>query len=74
MAKTKLMKSSKPSFMTGGKGHMFGKQHAGMRNSLSKAGTGKSDSSPGGKFGKGGSGHMFGKQSANPRRPGVTGK
>ena len=74
MAKSKVMKSSKPAFMSGGKNHMFGKQHAGIRKSLSAAGTGKADSSPGGKFGKGGSGHMFGKQSASPRRPGVTGK
>lgn len=74
MAKSKMMKSSKPSFMVGGKGHMFGKQHAGTRASLSQASTGKKDTSPGGKFMKGGSGHMFGKQSANPRRPGVTGK
>jgi hypothetical protein len=74
MAKSKLIKKSTPSFMQGGKGHMFGKQSAGTRKSLSQAGTGKADSSSGGKFLKGGSGHMFGKQSANPRRPGVTGK
>lgn len=74
MAKGKVMKSSAPGFVKGGGGHMFGKQSAGPRKSLSNAGTGKAQSGSGGKFGKGGSGHMFGKQSANARRPGVTGK
>jgi hypothetical protein len=74
MAKGKLMKSSKPSFMVGGKGHMFGPQHAGTGKSLSQAGTGKAAKSIGGKFMKGGSGHMFKQQHANPRKPGVTGK
>jgi hypothetical protein len=74
MAKTKLMKSSKPSFAKGGNTHMFGQQHAGLSKSLSQAGTGKADVNTGGKFAKGGNKHMFGKQSASPRRPGVTGK
>lgn len=71
MPKSKVMSSSKPSFMKGGNKHMFGKQHAGTQ----KSGVTSADkTSSGGKFAKGGSGHMFGKQSANPRRPGVTGK
>lgn len=74
MAKGKVMKSSTPAFLQGGKTKMFGKQSAGPRKNLSSAGTGKADSGSGGKWGKGGSGHMFGKQSANARRPGVTGK
>jgi hypothetical protein len=74
MAKSKVIKSSTPAFGKGGNTKMFGKQSAGPRKSLSQAGTGKAQSSSGGKWGKGGSTHMFGKQSAGPRRPGVTGK
>ncbi len=55
----------------GGKGKMFGQQHAGDRKPEV---TGKADKGAGGKFGKGGSGHMFGKQSANPMKSGKTGK
>ena len=74
MAKSKLIKNSTPAFMKGGTTKMFGKQHAGNKASLTNGGTGKRDTSSGGKFIKGGSTHMFGKQSASPRRPGVTGK
>ena len=74
MAKGKVVKSSSPPFLQGGKTKMFGKQHAGNRASLTNGSTGKRDTSSGGKWGKGGSTHMFGKQSAGPRRPGVTGK
>lgn len=74
MAKSKLIKSSTPGFLKGGKTKMFGKQHAGPRKSLSQGGTAQVETGPGGKFAKGGSTHMFGKQSASPRRSGVTGK
>ncbi len=58
-------------FTAGGKGHMFGKQHAGPK----KAGvTGDTETSDGGKFAKGGNGKMFGLQHAGKKAPGVTGK
>ena len=72
MAKSKVQKSSKPSFVKGGSGHMFGKQHVGTQAPGNTAT--KHVGNAGGKFIKGGSKHMFGKQTAGPRRPGVTGK
>ncbi len=71
MDKTKS--SSKPKFAQGGgKGGMFGKQHAGPQKS---GVSGKDPAGSGGKFAKGGGkGGMFGKQSASPKAPGKSGK
>ena len=69
--KSKVEKSSTPSFAKGGSGSMFGRQHAGTK---SPGVTGKATSGDGGKFASGGSSHMFGKQSANQKTAGQTGK
>jgi hypothetical protein len=59
MAKSKVVKSGKMTPVSGGKTHMFGKQHAGPK----AAGiTGKSDKGDGGKWGKGGPTGKVGKQ------------
>ena len=69
--KSKVEKSSTPSFAKGGSGHMFPAQHAGTK---APGVTGKVTTGNGGKFAAGGSGHMFGKQSANTKVAGQTGK
>ena len=69
--KSKIEKSSSPTFVKGGSGKMFGAQHAGLKT---PGVTGKTTSGDGGKFAKGGSGKMFGKQSANQKVAGTTGK
>jgi hypothetical protein len=69
--KSKVEKSSSPSFAKGGSGHMFGKQVAGTKT---PGVTGHTVEGGGGNFAKGGSGHMFGKQSANQKVAGQTGK
>ena len=69
--KSKVEKSSTPSFAKGGSTGMFGRQHAGTK---SPGTTGHTTSGDGGKFAAGGSGHMFGKQSANQKVAGQTGK
>lgn len=61
MATSKKMSSSSKTFVKGGNGKMFGKQHAGP----SMAGVSYGKSGDGGKFPKGGSGKMFGKQTAS---------
>ena len=71
MAGSKVEKSSTPTFVKGGSGHMVGKTHAGPK---APGGTGPTKTGDGGKFASGGSGHMFGKQNANTKRSGVTGK
>jgi hypothetical protein len=71
MAGSKVEKSSTPTFVKGGSGSMFGKQHAGPK---APGVTGKVTSGDGGKFASGGSGHMFGKQNANTKRSATTGK
>lgn len=61
MAKGKVISSKTMTPVTGGKGHMFGKQSVGTK----KPGvTGKADSGGGGKWAKGGSTKMFGKSGA----------
>lgn len=68
MAKsTKVISTSAPTFVTGGKGKMFGQQGAtpakpGSASNKGAGGTG------GGKFAAGGNGHMFGKQSVKPSK------
>jgi hypothetical protein len=69
--KSKVEKSSTPSFAKGGSTKMFGQQHAGTKT---PGNTGHEVSGGDGKFAKGGSGHMFGKQSANQKVAGTTGK
>jgi hypothetical protein len=69
--KSKVEKSSSPTFVKGGSGSMFQKQHAGPK---APGVTGKVTSGDGGKFASGGSGHMFGKQSSNTKVAGQTGK
>ena len=69
--KSKIEKSSSPTFVKGGSGKMFGAQHAGPKL---PGVTGKTTSGDGGRWGKGGSGKMFGKQSANQKVAGQTGK
>jgi hypothetical protein len=64
-------KSTGGKFPMGGKGKMFGQQHAGPK---APGVTGKVDRGNGGKFPMGGKGKMFGKGSASPAKPGVTAK
>lgn len=67
----KVVKSGSKQFVSGGKGKMFGKQHAGPQ---APGVTGHAAKGDGGKFAKGGKGHMFGKQSAGRAESGRTGK
>ena len=69
--KSKIEKSSSPTFVKGGTGKMFGAQHAGPKL---PGVTGKTTSGDGGKWAKGGSGKMFGPQKANQKVAGTTGK
>lgn len=65
--KSKVTKSSSKPFVTGGKGHMFGKQSAGSKT---PGVSGKSNSGNTGRTPiKGGSGHMFGKRGAQAAKP-----
>ncbi len=66
----KVIKSGKGDFAKGGKGHMFGKQHAGQQASGTTAHQPTSD----GKFASGGKTKMFGKQSADTMVSGQTSK
>ncbi len=59
MAKSKVVKTGKMTPVTGGKGHMFGKQSAGPK---APGVTGKSDKGNGGKWAKGGPTGKVGKQ------------
>ena len=70
MAKSKVISSKTMTPVRGGKGHMFGKQHAGPK----KPGmTGKANTSDGGKFAKGGPTGKVGTQKpSRPSRPGVS--
>lgn len=59
MAKSKVISTKKMAPVTGGKGHMFGKQSVGTKT---PGVTGKADKNGGGKFIKGGTAKMAGKQ------------
>ena len=69
--KSKIEKSSSPTFVKGGSGKMFGKSHAGPKL---PGVTGPTKSGDGGKWAKGGSGKMFGPQHSNTKVAGQTGK
>lgn len=67
--KSKAENEKNVDIIKGGKGHMFGQQHAGPE----KPGTSAHDTSgDGGKFAKGGSGHMFGFRPSTPAKPGMS--
>ena len=69
MSGSKVIKSGKMTPVRGGKGHMFGKQHAGPK----KPGiTAKADKGDGGKWAKGGGTGYVGKQGKST--PSVAGK